>query len=113
MSRISWRQRKIVVSCPLTTTTAPNHGLDLASSFFATAVQPVASPTAVTSTQGAAQTLPVVATAGDPLVPRDPAATRLDAPAWVTTDADGTVVLAPGEAHYELDRTVDTVLFTP
>jgi CshA-type fibril repeat protein len=78
-----------------------------------TAVQPVASPTAVTSTQKAAQTLPVVATAGDPLVPLDPAATRLEAPAGATVDADGTVVVVPGEGRYELDRTAGTVLFTP
>jgi len=76
-------------------------------------VQPVASPTAVTSTQGAAQTLPVVATAGDPLVPLDPAAIRLDAPSGTTADADGTVVVVPGEGRYELDRTVGTVLFRP
>ncbi|KQO48281.1 MULTISPECIES: hypothetical protein [unclassified Frigoribacterium] len=67
-------------------------------------MQPVASPTAVTSTQGAAQTLPVVATAGDPLVPLDPAATRLEAPAGATADADGTVVAVPGEGRYEIDR---------
>ncbi|OII21332.1 hypothetical protein BIV04_11485 [Frigoribacterium sp. MCBA15_019] len=76
-------------------------------------MQPVASPTAVTSTQRAAQTLPVVATAGDPLVPLDPAATRLEAPAGATVDADGTVVVVPGEGRYELDRTAGTVLFTP
>ncbi|KQS17538.1 hypothetical protein ASG05_08750 [Frigoribacterium sp. Leaf186] len=70
-------------------------------------------PTAVTSTQGAAQTLPVVATAADPLVPLDPAATRLEAPAGATVDADGTVVVVPGEGRYELDRTAGTVLFTP
>jgi hypothetical protein len=78
-----------------------------------TKVQPVASPTAVTSTQGAAQTLPVVATAGDPLVPLDPVATRLEALAGATVDVDGTVVVVPGEGRYELDRTAGTVLFTP
>jgi len=54
-----------------------------------------------------------VATAGDPLVPLDPAATRLEAPAGATVDADGTVVVVPGEGRYELDRTAGTVLFTP
>lgn len=57
--------------------------------------------------------LPVVATAGDPLVPLDPAATRLEAPAGATVDANGTVVVVPGEGRYELDRTAGTVLFTP
>lgn len=28
-------------------------------------------------------------------------------------DADGTVVVVPGEGRYELDRTAGTVLFTP
>ncbi|WP_371740432.1 hypothetical protein [Frigoribacterium sp. VKM Ac-2860] len=54
-----------------------------------------------------------MATAGDPLVPLDPAATRLEAPAGATVDADGTVVVMPGEGRYELDRTAGTVLFTP
>jgi CshA-type fibril repeat protein len=54
-----------------------------------------------------------VATAGDPLVPLDPAATRLEAPAGATVDADGTVVVVPGEGRYELDRTAGTELFTP
>jgi len=68
---------------------------------------------AVISTQGAAQTLPVVATAGDALVPIEPAATRLEVPAGATVDADGTVVVVPGEGRYELDRTAGTVTFTP
>jgi len=103
------------MSGPFTTTTneTTDGGLDLVSAVFATAVQPVASPTAVTSTQGAVQTLPVVAIAGDPLVPLDLAATRLEAPAGATVDADGTVVVVPGEGRYELDRTAGTVLFTP
>jgi len=54
-----------------------------------------------------------MATAGDPLVPLDPAATRLEARAGATVDADGTVVVVPGEGRYELDRTAGTVLFTP
>jgi len=74
-------------------------------------VQPVASPTAVTDTQGGAQTLPVVATAGDPLVPLDPAATRLEAPVSATVDVDGTVLVVPGEGRYELDRSASTVAF--
>lgn len=61
-------------------------------------------PTAVANTQGTAQTLPVVATVGDPLVPLDPAAIRLEAPAAATVDGDGTVVVVPGEGGYELDR---------
>ncbi|WP_123571072.1 hypothetical protein [Frigoribacterium sp. PhB118] len=60
-----------------------------------------------------AQTLAVVATAGDALVPLDPAATRLKAPAGATVDADGTGVVVPGEGRYERDRTAGTVLFTP
>jgi len=103
------------MSGPFRTTTneTTDGGLDLVSAVFATAVQPVASPTVVTGTQGAAQVLPVVATAGDPLVPIDPAATRLEAPPGATADADGTVVVVPGEGRYELDRTSRTVLFTP
>lgn len=46
-------------------------------------------------------------------MPLDPAATRLEAPAGATVDADGTVVVVPGEGRYELDRTAGTVLFTP
>ncbi|MBF4601894.1 hypothetical protein ITJ55_13845 [Frigoribacterium sp. VKM Ac-1396] len=100
---------------PFTTTTneTTDGGLDLVSTVFATAVQPVATPTAVTGTQGAPQTLPVVATAGDPLVPLDPTATRLEAPEGATVDADGTVVVVPGEGRYELDRASGTVTFTP
>ena len=48
-----------------------------------------------------------MAIAGDPLVPLDPADTRLEAPAGATVDADGTVVVVPGEGRYELDRTAD------
>lgn len=100
---------------PFTTTTneTTDGGLDLVSTVFATAVQPVATPTAVTGTQGAPQTLPVVATAGDPLVPLDPTATRLEAPEGATVDADGTVVVVPGEGRHELDRASGTVTFTP
>ncbi|ROS53894.1 CshA-type fibril repeat protein [Frigoribacterium sp. PhB118] len=54
-----------------------------------------------------------MATAGDALVPLDPAATRLKAPAGATVDADGTGVVVPGEGRYERDRTAGTVLFTP
>ena len=54
-----------------------------------------------------------MATAGDALVPLDPAATRLEAPAGATVDVDGTVVVVPLEGRYELDRTAGTVLFTP
>nr|WP_254065140.1 MULTISPECIES: hypothetical protein [unclassified Frigoribacterium] len=57
--------------------------------------------------------LPVVATAGDPPVPLDPAATRLEAPAGARVDEDGTVVVVPGEGRYELDGTAGTKLFTP
>ena len=103
------------MSGPFTTMTneTTDGGLDLVSTVFATAVQPVATPTAVTGTQGAPQTLPVVATAGDPLVPLDPVATRLEAPEGATVDADGTVVVVPGEGRYELDRASGTVTFTP
>lgn len=54
-----------------------------------------------------------MATAGDPLAPLDPAATRLEAPAGATLDADGTVVVVPVEGRHELDRTACTVLLTP
>jgi len=54
-----------------------------------------------------------VATAGDPVMPLDPAATRLEAPEGATVDANGTVVVVPGEGHYELDRTAGAVLFPP
>lgn len=103
------------MSGPFTTTTNETTagGLDLVSAVFATAVQPVASPTAVTGTQGAAQVLPVTAAPGDPLVPLDPAATRLEAPAGATVDPDGAVVIVPGEGRYELDRAAGTVVFTP
>lgn len=100
---------------PFTTTTneTTNGGLDLISAVFETAVQPVASPTVVTNTQRAAQTLPVVATLGDPLVPLDPTATRLEAPAAATADAGGTVVVVPGEGRYELARAAEIVLSRP
>ena len=54
-----------------------------------------------------------MATAGDPVMPLDPAATRLEAPEGATVDANGTVVVVPGEGHYELDRTAGAVLFPP
>ncbi|VXA93072.1 hypothetical protein [Frigoribacterium sp. 9N] len=54
-----------------------------------------------------------MATAGDPLVPLDPAATRLEAPAGARVDSQGTVVVVPCEGRYELDRTAGTVSFTP
>lgn len=58
------------------------------------------------------QTLRVVATPGDPLMPLDPTATRLEALAAETVDADGTVVVH-GEGHYDLDRTIGTMTFEP
>jgi CshA-type fibril repeat protein len=103
------------MSGPFTTTTneTTDGGLDLVSAVFATAVQPAATPTAVTGTQGARQLLPLVVAPGDPLVPIDASATRLEAPAGATVDAGGTVVVVPGEGRYELDRAAGVVVFTP
>jgi len=96
-----------------TTNGTTDGGLDLVSAVFATSVQPTASPDAATGTQGAAQVLDVAALPGDALVPLDPAATRLDAPPGGTVDADGSVVVVPGQGRYELDRATSTVVFTP